>query len=133
MSDKNEYYMKILQAWIAKMKDNGFKFVLRKTKSGTGFELEYYRNNGNTNICLIADYTTPADQLFDRLHKLELLIRKLNTKLKPPIRSVGLGYYVDYYGGPHLITQSTDLPNNKRYFTYIDDNGKFKTVICNTN
>ena len=133
MADKTEYYKKIIQAWITKMNANGFKFALRKTKSGTGFELEYYRNNGNTNICLIADYTTSADQLFDRLHKLELLIHKLDAQPKPPIRSVGLGYYVNYYGGPHLITQSTDLPNNKRYFTYIDDNGKFKTVACNSN
>lgn len=133
MADETEYYNKILDAWIAKMKANGFKFALRKTKSGTGFELEYYRNDGNTNICLIADYATPVDQLFDRLHKLELLIHKLAVKPKSPIRSVGLGYYVNYYGGPHLITQSTDLPNNKRYFTYIDDNGKFKTVVCNSN
>lgn len=130
MSDKNKYYMKILDAWIAKMKDRGFNFKLRKTKSGTGFELEYYRNDGNTNICLIADYTTPVDQLFDRLHKLELLIRKLDTKPKSSILSVGLGYFTNYYGGPHLITRSTDLPNNKRYFTYID-NGKFKTIVGN--
>lgn len=130
MSDKNKYYMKILDAWIAKMKDRGFNFKRRKTKSGTGFELEYYRNDGNTNICLIADYTTPVDQLFDRLHKLELLIRKLDTKPKSPILSVGLGYFTNYYGGPHLITRSTDLPNNKRYFTYID-NGKFKTIVGN--
>lgn len=129
MATETEYYTKILKAWVAKMKDNGFKFALRKTKSGTGFELEYYRNDGNTNICLIADYATPVDQLFDRLHKLELLIHKLDAKSKPPIRSVGLGYYVNYYGGPHLIIQSTDLPNDKRYFTYID-NGEFKTVIA---
>lgn len=128
MPDKNKYYTKILQAWIAKMRDNDFKFKLRKTKLGTGFELEYYKNDGNTNICLIADYATPIDQLFDRLHKLELLIRKLDAKPKSPIRSVGLGYFTNYYGGPHLITQSADLPNNKRYFTYID-NGKIKTVV----
>lgn len=130
MLDKNEYYTKILQAWVTKMKDRGFSFKLRKTTQGTGFELEYYRNDGNTNICLIADYTTSADQLFDRLHKLELLVRKLAVKPKSPIRSVGLGYFTDYYSGPHLIIQSTELPNDKRYFTYID-NGEFKTVVGN--
>ena len=130
MSDKNEYYTKILQAWVVKMKDRGFNFKLQKATSRTSFELEYYRNDGNTNICLIADYTTSADQLFDRLHKLELLVRKLAAKPKPPICPVGLGYFTDYYSGPHLIIQSTDLPNDKRYVTYID-NGQFKTVVIN--
>lgn len=130
MATETEYYTKILQAWITKMKNSSFNFKLRKATPGTGFELEYYRNDGNTNICLIADYTTPADQLFDRLHKLELLVRKLAVKPKLPILSIGLGYFTDYYSGPHLIIQSTDLPNDKRYFTYID-NGKFKTIVAN--
>ena len=114
------------------MKNSSFNFKLRKATPRTGFELEYYRNDGNTNICLIADYTTSTAQLFDRLHKLELLVRKLAVKPKLPILSIGLGYFTDYYSGPHLIIQSTDLPNDKRYFTYID-NGKFKTVVGDTN
>lgn len=130
MATETEYYTKILQAWITKMKNSSFNFKLRKATPGTGFELEYYRNDGNTNICLIADYTTPADQLFDRLHKLELLIHELAVKPKSPIRSVALGYFPNHYNGPHLIKQSTDLPNNKRYVTYID-NGQFKTVVIN--
>ena len=127
MADKTEYYNKILDAWIAKMKDKGFKFTINKARGGNDIELEYHRSDGNTNICVIADHKTSTDQLFDRLHKLELLIYELAVKPKLPIRSIALGYFPSYYNGPHLIKQSTDLPNNKRYVTYIG-NGQFKTV-----
>lgn len=130
MADKIEYYNKILEAWITKMKDKGFKFTINKARGGNGIELEYHRSDGNTNICVIADHKTSTDQLFDRLHKLELLIHELAVKPKLPIRSIALGYFPSYYNGPHLIKQSTDLPNNKRYVTYID-NGQFKTVEIN--
>lgn len=131
MTDKTEYYNKILDAWMAKMRDKGFKFTINKASSNNGIELEYHRSDGNTNICVIADYKTRTEQLFDRLHKLELLIHELTVKPKPPIRSVVLGYFPSHYDGPHLIKYSTDLPNNKRYVTYID-NGQFKTVEINT-
>ena len=125
-----EYYNKILGAWIAKMNDNGFKFTINRASSYNDIELEYHRSDGNTNICVIANTKTSTDQLFDRLHKLELLIHELAVKPKSPIRSVVLGYFPTHYNGPHLIKQSTDLPNNKRYVTYID-NGQFKTVVIN--
>lgn len=130
MSTETAYYNKILDAWIAKMKDKGFKFTTEESSENNGIELEYHRSDGNTNICVIADHKTSTDQLFDRLHKLELLIHELAVKPKLPIRSIALGYFPSYYNGPHLIKQSTDLPNNKRYVTYID-NGKFKTVEIN--
>lgn len=82
MLDKNEYYTKILRAWIAKMKDRGFNFKLRKATPRTGFELEYYRNNGNTNICLIADNETPVDQFYYIIYKLH--IKKEVISLKWP-------------------------------------------------
>ena len=130
MTNKTEYYTKIFDAWIAKMNDRGFKFTINKAPSDNIVELEYHRSDDNTNICVIANNKTPTDQLFDRLHKLELLIYELAAKPKSPIRSVALAYFPTHYNGPHLIKQSTDLPNNKRYVTYID-NGQFKTVEIN--
>lgn len=125
-----KYYNKILDAWIAKMNDNGFKFTINMASSDNDIELEYHRSDSNTNICVIANTKTSIDQLFDGLHKLELLMHELAVKPKSPIRSVALGYFPTHYNGPHLIKQSTDLPNNKRYVTYID-NGQFKTVVIN--
>ena len=134
MADETEYYNKILDAWIAKMKDKGFKFTIEESWAGNGIELYYHRSNGDTNTCLIVEYKNEfftVDKLFDRLHKLELIIPKLIEEPKPPIRSIGLSYYLySYYDGPYLIKRSTDLPNpnKERYYTYIE-NGKFKTVI----
>lgn len=134
MSVKNEYYIKILQAWIAKMKDNGFKFTIQKAFGNHGIDLEYHRADGNTNMVMVVSYydeTFTIDKLFDCLHKLELIIPKLIEEPKAPIRSIDLSYYpYSYYDSPYLIKTSSDLPNDKRYFTYID-NGKFKTIVGN--
>ena len=134
MTTETEYYTKILQAWITKMNANGFKFTTQEGPVGNGIELDYHRADGNTNTCLIVEYRNEfftIDKLFDRLHKLELIIPKLIEKPKAPILSIGLSYYLySYYDGPYLIKRSTDLPNpnKERYYTYIED-GQFKTVI----
>lgn len=90
-------------------------------------------------MCLIVDYDNQSfniGSLYDRLHKLELLLPKLGNlnkatqrKTKTKIRSANLSYLLySYYNGPYLIETSASLPNNKRYITYID-NDKFKTVV----
>ena len=38
---KTEYYNKILDAWIAKMKDCGFKFKNEESSENNGIELVY--------------------------------------------------------------------------------------------
>lgn len=134
MTNETAYYNKILDAWIAKMKDKGFKFTTQESWADNGIELYYHRSNGDTNTCLIVEYNNEfftVDKLFDRLHKLELIIPKLIEEPKAPILSIGLSYYLySYYDGPYLIKRSTDLPNpnKERYYTYIE-NGQFKTVI----
>lgn len=139
MPVKNEYYIKILQAWVAKMKDRDFKFKIRKSIQYNGIELICTQKHLISDMCLIVDYDNQSfniDSLYDRLHKLELLLPKLGNlnkatqrKTKTKIRSANLSYLLySYYNGPYLIETSASLPNNKRYITYID-NAKFKTVV----
>ena len=139
MSVKNEYYMKILDAWITKMKAKGFKFKARTSIQYNGIELICTQKPLISDMCLIVDYDNQSfniDSLYDSLHKLELLLPKLHNlnkvnqrKTKTKIRSASLSYLLySYYNGPYLIETSANLPNNKRYFTYID-NSKFKTII----
>ena len=141
MTDKTEYYTKIIDAWIIKMKGNGFNFKARKSLQYNGIELICTQKPVIFDMCLIADYNNPKfdiNSLYDCLHKLELLLPKLGNlnKLyqrtnKTKIRSIGLSYFLySYYDGPYLIEESTNLPNDKRYYTYIENN-KFKTVIGN--
>ena len=71
MATETEYYNKILDAWMAKMKDKGFKFTTQESWAGNGIELYYHRSNGDTNTCLIVEYNNEfftVDKLFDRLN-----------------------------------------------------------------
>lgn len=141
MATETEYYTKILQAWITKMKNCGFSFKVRESLQYNGIELICTQKPLTPDMCLIVDYDNPefnVDSLYDRLHKLELLLPKLGNlnklnqrKTKTQICSTALSYFIyNYYTGPYLIGTSSDLPHDKRYFTYIE-NGKFKTVIGN--
>lgn len=143
MADKTEYYNKILDAWIAKMKDNGFKFGTRKPIQNDGIELIYFLSDNNPFNCLIVDYDNPnfnINNLYDRLHKLELLIPRLNVAYnnikKEDNASIFSHYHIinlsyllyTYSEGPYLIETYGKSSKVKNYFTYIDDNGQFKTT-----
>ena len=154
MADKSEYYNKILDAWIAKMKDNGFKFGTRKPIQNDGIELIYFLSDNNPFNCLIVDYDNPnfninnlydnpnfnINNLYDRLHKLELLIPRLNeaynnikkegnVSIFSHYHIINLSYLLYTYSeGPYLIETYVKSSKVKNYFTYIDDNGQFKTT-----
>ena len=143
MTDKNEYYIKIINAWIIKMKDRGFKFETRKSIQNDGIELVYFQSDNNTFNCLIADYDNPKfniNNLYDHLHKLELLIPKLNeiynnikkesdTLIFSHYHIINLSYllYISF-SGPYLIETYGKPSSVKNYYTYIDDCGQFKTT-----
>lgn len=143
MTDKNEYYIKIIGAWIIKMKDYGFKFGTRKSIQNNGIELIYFLSDNNPFSCLIADYDNPnfnINNLYDRLHKLELLIPRLNEVYNNINKEdnviifshyhiINLSYLLYTYSeGPYLIETYGKSSKVKNYFTYIDDNGQFKTT-----
>jgi hypothetical protein len=151
MATETEYYKKILQAWITKMKGNGFTFETCDSQEHNGIELTYVLADNKTFDCLIANYDNTnfnADKLHDRLHKLELLIPKLNEIYNNNIKHkenviifshyhiIHLSYFLyshfpfPGFDGPYLIETKGKPSDIKVYYTYID-NGEFKTVVGN--
>ena len=146
MATETEYYNKILDAWIAKMKDKGFKFTTEESSKNNGIELVYSQSKNKTFDCLIVDYDSSnfnVTNLHDRLHKLELLIPRLNEIYNDNIKQKGNEYVINFsyyhiinlsyfiyedFNGPYLIETKGKLSNIKDYFTYVDDNGKLKTT-----
>ena len=149
MADETEYYNKILDAWIAKMKDKGFKFTIEQSSEYNGIELVYSQSDNKMFDCLIVDYNSSnfnVTNLYDRLHKLELLIPRLdeiyNNNIKQKNKNeyvINFSYYhilnLSYFiyadfNGPYIIETKGEPSNIKDYFTYIDGDDKLKTTTA---
>lgn len=146
MTNETKYYNKILDAWIAKMKDKGFKFTIEESLENNGIELVYSQSENKTFDCLIVDYDSSnfnVTNLHDRLHKLELLIPRLDEIYNNNIKQKGNEYVINFsylhiinlsyllytnFNGPYLIETKGEISDVKNYYTYIDDNGKLKTT-----
>ena len=147
MANETTYYTKILDAWMSKMKNKGFEFTTEESLENNGIELVYLQSDNKEFDCLIVDYDSSnfnVTNLYDRLHKLELLIPKLNKiyndnniKQKGNEYVINFSYYhiinLSYllytgFSGPYLIETKGEPLNVKNYYTYVDDNGKLKTT-----